>query len=536
MQKLLFVLIGIGGVLITRAQIPGALDPEFGDSGIVLLDHNYNSQNNSIMASAIQDDGKLVFGGWSYGVEASGYNFIRLMPDGTPDASFGNNGVVVINQGSPGGEVWDLCIQNDSKIVGIGSTEDSINSNSVMAVVRINSDGSLDTDFGVDGIREISTGPKSNTFGHAITMQNDGKILVCGILTFLPDWETIVCRLNQDGTLDNTFGEGGIVLFDIQDKIEYLNSINIQGNKIIVGGHSYDDSGEVIITLVRFHMDGTIDAEFGDTGLVLKPTPAIIDDLWELMQGKACIAPDNKIIYAGFADGDIDEDFAVFRFLENGNIDNSFGTNGMSVIKIDEMAYANSVVVQDDGKIIAGGYRMSSLGYDADFTMVRCLENGDPDSLFGEDGTGIVTQNISTTSPPYEDKINCLAIQADGKIVAAGFAYTEPPTFIDFAIARYNGDIGYNIYQPVAGDVDYLAYPNPFTHETTLTFELDTRSDVRIEAYDIHGRLMDVVTQQSYDQGKHQLRWNADGLTEGIYLIRMMIGGDVHISKIVKSQ
>jgi len=77
-------------------------------------------------------------------------------------------------------------------------------------------------------------------------------------------------------------------------------------------------------------------------------------------------------------------------------------------------------------------------------------------------------------------------------------------------------------------------HPNPFTHETTLSFELKTRSDVRIEAYDMQGRLMEVIAQQSYDQGKHQLHWNTEGLPEGVYLIKMLIGSEVYTLKVVK--
>jgi len=78
-------------------------------------------------------------------------------------------------------------------------------------------------------------------------------------------------------------------------------------------------------------------------------------------------------------------------------------------------------------------------------------------------------------------------------------------------------------------------YPNPFTYETTLLFTLDARSDVRIEAYDMKGRLVEVITEQSYDQGKHQLRWNAAGLPEGVYVIRMTIENEVYTSRIIKA-
>jgi len=533
MKKLLFAFIGIVFSLSIYAQTPGTLDLDFGDAGIVLLDHNYNSQNNSIKGSAVQDDGKLVFGGWSYGNDASGYNFIRLMPDGTRDNTFGTNGVVVIKPGSSC-EIWDVCIQEDDKIVGIGSAEDSIYSNSIMAVVRINTDGIPDDGFGVNGIVEIDLGPDTDIFGHTLTIQNDGKILACGNVSSIPDFQSIICRLNQDGSLDHTFGDKGIVLFDIADKIEYLNSIEIQNGNIIVGGHSYDEDWNIYITICRFLMDGTFDTGFGNGGIVLRDIPAQIDELSELFIGKVCLAPDGKIIYAGFVDGDLDEDFSVFRFMVDGNIDNSFGNNGMSVTNIEEKAYAQAVVAQNDGKIIAGGYRNSSLGYDADFTLVRYLENGDPDSLFGMDGTGIVIHNISTTTPPSEDKINCLSLQPDGKIVAAGYAYTDPPTFIDFAVARYNGDIGYVIEQPHTADLEYFLHPNPFTQETIIEFTLDQRSYLKIDIYDSRGMHITTLANKRFYQGSHQLRWDGTGFAAGVYIIKMTVGDMVYTGKLIK--
>ncbi|MCK4569703.1 MAG: T9SS type A sorting domain-containing protein [Bacteroidales bacterium] len=534
MKKLSLIVISVISTFFLFAQTPGTLDPDFGDAGIVLLDHNYNSQNNYIQGSAIQDDGKLVFGGWSYGIDASGYNFIRLLPDGTPDETFGTNGVVVINPGSSC-EIWDVCIQEDDKIVGIGPAEDSTFSNVKMAVIRINTDGIPDDGFGINGIVEIDIEPDTNIFACSLTIQDDGKILAFGRMSSLPDFQSIICRLNQDGSMDHTFGDNGLVFFDIVDKIEHLSCIEIQDEKIIVGGNSFDEDWNVYITICRFLMDGTFDAEFGNGGIVLKDIPAQIDELSDNYFGNVCLAPDGKIIYAGFADGYLDEDFAVFRFLEDGNIDNSFGNNGMSVTDIEGKAFAQAVIVQNDGKIIAGGYRMSSLGNDADFTLVRYLENGDPDSLFGWDGTGIVTHNLSTTTPPYEDKINCISLQPDGKIIAAGYAYTDPPTFIDFAVARYNGDIGSVIEQAHTADLEYFLHPNPFTHETTLEFTLDSRSDVAIEVYDNRGIRVGTIANQSFDQGEHQLRWDGSRLTAGVYIVKMVIGDRVYMAKVVKT-
>jgi len=80
-----------------------------------------------------------------------------------------------------------------------------------------------------------------------------------------------------------------------------------------------------------------------------------------------------------------------------------------------------------------------------------------------------------------------------------------------------------------------IIYPNPFTQETTLTFELKSQNDVLIEAYDTQGRLVDEIVRRNYNQGKHQLRWNAQSLPDGIYIIKMMVGDKVYSNKIIKS-
>jgi len=79
------------------------------------------------------------------------------------------------------------------------------------------------------------------------------------------------------------------------------------------------------------------------------------------------------------------------------------------------------------------------------------------------------------------------------------------------------------------------AYPNPFTHKTTLEFTLDSRSDVAIEVYDNRGIRVGTIANQSFDQGEHQLRWNSDGMPAGVYIIKMTVGDMIYTKKVVKS-
>ena len=510
------------------AQFPGTLDPSFGDTGVVLLDHNYNSQNNAILGSAIQADGKLVFGGWSYGPDASGYNFIRLMPDGEVDENFGIDGVVVINPGGTNDYISDVAIQQDGKILGIGNSNDMVYSKTV--VIRLNPDGTLDNGFGINGIVDIDLGPLSNVFGFALFIQDDGKILTVGDISSLPEYEFIMCRLNPDGSFDHTFGDTGIIINGIPNKIDHINSIGIQNEKIIVGGTSYDENWNGSITIYQYLMDGILDTQFGNGGIAIRD----IHTQLQLAEysGKVCLSQDGKIIYAGYVNGIQDNHFAVLRFLSDGSIDNSFGDEGISVTEIDGDAKALGVVVQSDGKIIAGGYR--AFDYNADFTLVRYMPNGDLDTSFGTNGTGIVIQNLSDSVSVMEDKIKTLALQTDGKLIAAGYAYTESG-IIDFAAARYFADIGAVIESPHKSQFNFSTHPNPFTHKTTLEFTLDSRSDVAIEVYDNRGIRVGTIANQSFDQGEHQLRWNSDGMPAGVYIIKMTVGDMIYTKKVVKS-
>jgi len=92
-----------------------------------------------------------------------------------------------------------------------------------------------------------------------------------------------------------------------------------------------------------------------------------------------------------------------------------------------------------------------------------------------------------------------------------------------------------NINEFKTSDSFISTHPNPFTHETTLKFTLDTRRDVVIEVYNNRGRQITTIASQSFNQGEHQLRWDGGGVAAGIYIIKMTVGDMVYTSKVVKS-
>ncbi|HPX49020.1 MAG TPA: delta-60 repeat domain-containing protein, partial [Deltaproteobacteria bacterium] len=144
------------------------------------------------------------------------------------------------------------------------------------------------------------------------------------------------------------------------------------------------------------------------------------------------IQADGKIVAAGYSFDGANADFALVRCDENGEPDQTFGTDGIVTVDIDTDDRAYALAIQDDGKIVAAGYSFD--GANTDFALVRCDENGEPDQTFDTDGI-VITQVASPVVLMRFDEARALAIQADGKIIAAGKSYNS--TDDDFALVRY---------------------------------------------------------------------------------------------------
>lgn len=199
----------------------------------------------------------------------------------------------------------------------------------------------------------------------------------------------------QPGTLDPTFGTGGKVISDSQGT--GIQALVVQPDGKLVGA-GYDGNSWM---LTRYNSNGTLDNSFGINGIETAEIATA-----SVAYGVA-LQSDGKIISAGIINND---QFFVFRNNTNGSPDNSFGTNGQVIVQnIINGAQANCVSVQNDGKIIAGGFQVDNADVQK-FMLLRLNQNGTSDSSFGTNG-------IATTSiQSFGDVINALTIQADGKI------------------------------------------------------------------------------------------------------------------------
>ena len=253
-----------------------------------------------------------------------------------------------------------LAIQSDGKIVAAGKSSNG--STHDFALVRYNTNGSLDTSFGTGGIVTTLVGISGGAY--ALGLQSDGKIVAAGSSSNGSNYDFALVRYNADGSLDTSFGTGGIVTTTVGSSDDYASTLGIQSDgKIVAAGYSYNGSN-YDFALVRYNTNGSFDTSFGTGGIVT--TPVGSSDDYARTLG---IQSDGKIVAAGYSSNGSTYDFALVRYNTNGSLDTTFGTGGIVTTPVGSSGIAYALGLQSDGKIVAAGY--SSNGSTYDFALVR---------------------------------------------------------------------------------------------------------------------------------------------------------------------
>jgi uncharacterized delta-60 repeat protein len=337
--------------------------------------------------------------------------------------------------------------------------------------------GSLDPTFGSGGVFSSSLSFSTVT---SVALQTDGKIVAAGALNNLPG----VLRLNPNGTLDSTFGTGGVATtsFNNQAIGDVAVGVVVQlDGKIVIAASDASADNELVFELARFKPDGTLDTSFGNGGTVvsLPFNQALFSPTVMLLQ------PDGMILVAGTGvmarynpTGQLDSTFgkggfavlssqsvsamalqsgkiliasggtpfllsspstgAITRYNANGSLDTTFGSGGRAAC----LPSGTAIAVQSDSKIVVAGSIVSRLIAppalnQTGFGLVRLNANGGLDTTFAH---GAVITGFGSTQP--NATANALALQTNGDIVAAGVAgkvasnSNFPPTA--FALSRYS--------------------------------------------------------------------------------------------------
>ncbi|RKY93896.1 MAG: hypothetical protein DRQ13_08900, partial [Ignavibacteriae bacterium] len=250
------------------AQSPGDLDKTFSNGGKVNL--GIVGFYDVAQEVALQKDGKIVVAGYGQESKVSfkGLSMARYLQNGEMDYDFGNLGVIHKLKMNLEGEVNSVVIQKDDKIIVVGYSISPTTNNEEITLVRFTENGKVDKSFGNKGliVTEISS---EKEVGESIAIQPDGKIVVVGTTQHNPSFDIVLVRYDEYGNLDPYFGIGGIVITDINSGLDIGKSIVIQSDgKLIVSGFTYVGN-KFFMTLLRYDSNGNLDPTFGESGIVI---------------------------------------------------------------------------------------------------------------------------------------------------------------------------------------------------------------------------------------------------------------------------
>ncbi|MCX7619129.1 delta-60 repeat domain-containing protein, partial [Tepidiforma sp.] len=285
--------------------------------------------------------------------------------------------------------------------------------------------GELDPTFGTGGKVTTAVGSSSDE-AFALVLQPDGKLVAAGwSVDAAGNDDFALVRYNPNGSLDPTFGSGGKVITDLGSSIDGASALVLQPDgRLVAAGDSSNAAGKSDFALVRINPNGSLDTSFGSGG---KVTTAVGSG-----SGIAALVlqPDGKLVAAGLSSNG-DYDFALVRYNPNGTLDPTFGSGGKVITDLGSGSdEAHDLVLQPDGKLVAAGSSMPTLG-DFDFALVRYNPNGTLDPTFGSGG------KVTTDLGSSYDQAYALVLQPDGKLVAAGYSRNAAGNF-DFSLVRYN--------------------------------------------------------------------------------------------------
>lgn len=397
--------------MVARFNTDGSLDDGSGtdstpgDGGFGVFVTDFFGNSDVAQAIAIQTDGKIIVGGFATdgGSGTKDFALIRLTTTGAPDLGFGINGKVTTSiSANANDEIFGIAIQSDGRIVAAGQAFGTVSMGQDFAIARYNTNGSLDDNSGSDSTpgdfygtagKTLTDFATSGDIGYALALQTDGKAVVAG-RAFGPGlggFNFALARYTTAGLLDTSFGAtdtdgvNGVTMTDFNassDENAFAVAIQTDG-KIIAGGRHFSTSDQ--FALARYNTNGSL-----DDGTVNDTTPL-----------------------------------------------DAFDSDGKRLDDMDvgpDTVYA--LAVQSDGKIVAAGSSSSdSMGNDSfkDFRIARYESNGGLESSFGTGGS------TATDFAGAQDEIFALALQTDGKMVAAGVAQEPLAGQTNIGLARYDG-------------------------------------------------------------------------------------------------
>jgi uncharacterized delta-60 repeat protein len=433
-------------LVVTRRLANGALAPTFSPGGadgdgVAVSDLAGPSFEAASDVLTLGDDSVLAIGPHWTG-RGTGYDFAlaRYTAAGLLDTTFGTGGVVFTDNQNLADVPTSLALQSDGKIVAAGRSGNDV------LVVRFHPDGSPDATFGDGGRLVIPTiegrpiapvrvtNPAVNPPPALATVLGDDRILIATTAgATRTDYRFALARLTADGRPDTTFGggDGFVVVPQVAGSAAALALA--PAGRFVVSGNGGDAGAPGTVYVARFTAGGALDANsFGFPGYVTGPSAVV--------RGLA-VAPDGAVTVGASTDTGATGDFLLLRYLADGQTDRSFDGDGQAVADFGgNWDTLRDIALLPDGSVVAVGGSAVGVGMDpatADVAVARFTAAGGLDPTFGA-GDGAADGMLKLDLAGKGDAAHAVAIDSLGRLVLAGGAFVAGRSS-DFALVRLEG-------------------------------------------------------------------------------------------------
>jgi uncharacterized delta-60 repeat protein len=389
---------------------PGDLDPDFG-GGDGQVATKFDSGDAEVLALAPQEDGKILAGGWVQLTDTNqAWALIRYKPGGQLDPTFGDGGRKVVDFTAGNDQLGGLVILRSGKIVAGGWA------GSLFAAVRYLPDGHLDHSFNGDGKALVNFGSGFDN-AYDVARSPGGKIVLAGYSEGPSNDRFALARLTSSGTLDKTFGGDGKVTTNMGANA-YILDVLVHGDGSVVATGDVDTT-PVAPAIAMYQPNGELDPAFGDGG---KKIPDVGQDVYPTALVEL---GSHKFVVAGAArTGPTDFDVGLVRFKATGQLDETFGPNGLVTQDFESAEYTRDIR-RVGTKFVLAVTRQT--GQESHLCVIRLHANGSADTTFGDLGVAAATFTHAGAE--------ALVVQGNGRIVAGGEA--GPGLDSKFAVARF---------------------------------------------------------------------------------------------------
>lgn len=429
-KSLTFLFFFLTSTFITQAQMSGTIDSSFATNGVLILQPNTIGTDVANGMVVLPNDNVLLAGSTETGFLLSDAAVYRILPNGDVDPTFGVNGVSIFDCGGTQDYVHKMKVLPNGKMIIAGGVYDGGADVNFFAA-RLTENGFPDPTFGNNGV-SIIPNPMGvgEDVANAIAIQPDGKIILAGAWAVpgFTDNHTTLVRLNENGTVDSSFGANGIVNVTnsgFANDLAFDILLLSDGSMITTG---YADVLDQRVIIEKFNSSGILDPAFGTNGIAIFNLTTGQDVGWGIE-----LHPNGRIMIAGRIGigGPGKSDFLLMAITSNGALDTSFGIDGLASKNVNVTETALDLLVEPSGKIVlAGASGTGGLGGD-DYAICRFNENGSIDATFGNNGATV--SEIAS----FFSEAAVIGMQSDGKLMVAGRGATIKN---DFALVRYFSD------------------------------------------------------------------------------------------------